>query len=77
MRMRLSVLLYRLGDVLAAAGVQPAALTADTPLTAILAIGSNAGPAQLARKFPIELFPEGVIVPVSAAADAALAPDAR
>lgn len=77
MRMRLSVLLYRLGDVLAAAGVQPAALTADTPLTAILAIGSNAGPAQLARKFPIVLFPEGVIVPVSAATDAALAPDAR
>jgi hypothetical protein len=40
-------------------------LTADTPLTAILAIGSNAGPVQLARKFPMDLFPEGVIVPVS------------
>jgi len=40
-------------------------LAADTPLTAILAIGSNAGPQQLARKFPLDLFPEGVIVPVS------------
>lgn len=56
---------YRLSGVLSAAGVQPSVLAADTPLTAILAIGSNAGPAQLARKFPLDLFPEGVIVPVS------------
>lgn len=52
-------------EVVAAAGVQPSVLAADTPLTAILAIGSNAGPQQLARKFPLDLFPEGVIVPVS------------
>lgn len=54
-----------LSEVLAAAGVSPSVLTPTTPLTAILAIGSNAGPAQLARKFLLELFPEGVIVPVS------------
>jgi hypothetical protein len=57
-----------LSQVVTAAGVQPSVLAADTPLTAILAIGSNAGPAQLARKFPLDLFPGGVIVPVSPAA---------
>jgi len=30
----------------------------------ILAVGSNAGVSQLARKFPPELFPQGVVVPV-------------
>lgn len=50
---------------MSAAGVGSSVLTASTPLTAILAIGSNAGPSQLARKFPLELFPEGVVVPVS------------
>lgn len=32
--------------------------------TPILAVGSNAGVAQLARKFPSDLFPAGVVVPV-------------
>jgi hypothetical protein len=32
--------------------------------TPILAVGSNAGVAQLARKFPSDLFPSGVVVPV-------------
>jgi hypothetical protein len=62
----------RLSEVVSAAGVQPTVLAADTPLTAILAIGSNAGPAQLARKFPLDLFPKGVIVPVSPAAASCL-----
>lgn len=44
----------------------PSVLDGSTPLTAILAIGSNAGPAQLARKFPLDLFPQGVVVPVRA-----------
>lgn len=34
------------------------------PLTPVLAIGSNAGPEQLSRKFPNERFPEGVFIPV-------------
>lgn len=54
----------QLADALSAAGVSPSVLDGSTPLTAILAIGSNAGPAQLARKFPLELFPQGVVVPV-------------
>ncbi len=33
------------------------------PWTPVLAIGSNAGPEQLARKFPPEMFPAGVVVP--------------
>ncbi|KAK9836283.1 hypothetical protein WJX81_001870 [Elliptochloris bilobata] len=32
--------------------------------TPVLAIGSNAGPGQLARKYPPDLFPHGVVVPV-------------
>eukprot|EP00775_Hariotina_reticulata_P001048 gene1048-1384_t len=43
--------------------VQPPAVAALAQLTPILAIGSNAGPEQLARKFPLELFPDGVVVP--------------
>lgn len=54
----------RLSDVLAQQGVKQSVLAADTPLTPILAIGSNAGPEQLARKFPLDLFPDGVVVPV-------------
>lgn len=50
-------------------GVQDTALLSrdgtPLPLTPILAIGSNAGPEQLARKFPLDLFPAGVVVPVS------------
>ena len=33
-------------------------------LTPVLAVGSNAAPAQLARKFPAEQFPDGVVIPV-------------
>ena len=33
-------------------------------LTPVLAVGSNAAPTQLARKFPAELFPDGVVIPV-------------
>lgn len=57
----------RLARVLAAHGVAlpaPGVLAPDTPLTPVLAIGSNAGPEQLARKFPLSLFPDGVVVPV-------------
>ncbi|KAF8063801.1 NSE4A [Scenedesmus sp. PABB004] len=54
-----------LADALATRGVAPrSALPPGAPLTPILAIGSNAGPEQLARKFPGELFPDGVVVPV-------------
>ena len=31
--------------------------------TPVLAIGSNAGPEQLLRKYPPEMFPEGVLIP--------------
>eukprot|EP00878_Enallax_costatus_P035153 GHUV01039145.1.p1 GENE.GHUV01039145.1~~GHUV01039145.1.p1 ORF type:complete len:239 (+),score=61.25 GHUV01039145.1:190-906(+) len=58
----------RLQTVLEREGVEDSALlSADgkpLPLTPILAIGSNAGPEQLGRKFPIDLFPAGVVVPV-------------
>ena len=33
-------------------------------LTPVLAVGSNAAPTQLARKFPPDLFPDGVVIPV-------------
>lgn len=56
----------RLAEVLSGAGVAPSVLDSSTPLTTILAIGSNAGPEQLARKFPLDLFPQGVVVPVRA-----------
>ena len=36
----------------------------DQTLTPVLAIGSNAAPQQLARKFPAERFPGGVLIPV-------------
>lgn len=39
-------------------------LPPGTPFTPILAIGSNAGPEQLARKFPPDLFPQGAVIPV-------------
>ena len=39
-------------------------LTKEAKLTPVLAVGSNAAPAQLARKFPAELFPDGVVIPV-------------
>lgn len=39
-------------------------LTKGHKLTPVLAVGSNAAPAQLARKFPPEMFPEGVVIPV-------------
>lgn len=39
-------------------------LTKEERLTPVLAVGSNAAPAQLARKFPAELFPDGVVIPV-------------
>ncbi|KAI8468085.1 MAG: hypothetical protein J3K34DRAFT_479333 [Monoraphidium minutum] len=46
-------------------GIEPGELLPPgTPLTPILAIGSNAGPEQLARKFPPALFPRGAVVPV-------------
>lgn len=61
--------LCRLLSVLQQEGVQDSALVSTDgkplPLTPILAIGSNAGPEQLARKFPLDLFPAGVVVPVS------------
>jgi len=41
----------------------PGAAPAAEPWTPVLAIGSNAGPEQLARKFPPEMFPAGVVVP--------------
>jgi hypothetical protein len=41
----------------------PGAAPAAEPWTPVLAIGSNAGPEQLARKFPPEMFPTGVVVP--------------
>ena len=33
-------------------------------LTPVLAVGSNAAPAQLERKFPLQMFPDGVVIPV-------------
>jgi hypothetical protein len=36
--------------------------------TPILAIGSNASPEQLARKYTLDMFPAGVVIPVSHAA---------
>lgn len=33
-------------------------------LTPVLAVGSNAAPAQLARKFPSKRFPDGVVIPI-------------
>ena len=39
-------------------------LTKEAKLTPVLAVGSNAAPAQLGRKFPAELFPDGVVIPV-------------
>lgn len=36
--------------------------------TPILAIGSNASPEQLARKYPLDMFPAGVVIPVRHAA---------
>lgn len=39
-------------------------LTKEERLTPVLAVGSNAAPAQLARKFPADLFPDGVVIPV-------------
>ncbi|KAK9844864.1 hypothetical protein WJX74_007926 [Apatococcus lobatus] len=38
-------------------------LAQDQTWTPVLAIGSNAGPSQLARKFPAKLFPHGVLIP--------------
>lgn len=38
-------------------------LAEDQVWTPVLAIGSNAGPSQLARKFPADLFPHGVLIP--------------
>jgi len=35
-----------------------------TGWTPVLAVGSNAGVEQLARKYPPDLFPEGVVIPV-------------
>eukprot|EP00879_Flechtneria_rotunda_P014637 GHRR01015296.1.p1 GENE.GHRR01015296.1~~GHRR01015296.1.p1 ORF type:complete len:383 (+),score=106.09 GHRR01015296.1:506-1654(+) len=54
----------KFGDVLRSQGVRSSIITNDHHLTPILAIGSNAGPEQLARKFPLDLFPDGVVVPV-------------
>lgn len=31
--------------------------------TPVLAIGSNAGPEQLLRKYPPDMFPDGVLIP--------------
>lgn len=38
-------------------------LSREEKLTPVLAVGSNAAPAQLARKFPAKLFPN-VVIPV-------------
>ncbi|BDA46287.1 hypothetical protein COCOBI_08-3790 [Coccomyxa sp. Obi] len=35
----------------------------DEPRTPVLAVGSNAGPEQLLRKYPPALFPNGVLIP--------------
>lgn len=44
--------------------VDAASLLAESQVwTPVLAIGSNAGPEQLARKFPAALFPHGVLIP--------------
>lgn len=56
----------RLTEVLKVHGIShDHVLPADTAFTAILAIGSNAAPEQLARKFPNTMFPSGVVIPVS------------
>lgn len=39
-------------------------LTKGRKLTPVLAVGSNAAPAQLERKFSPEMFPNGVVIPV-------------
>lgn len=39
-------------------------VTKGEKLTPVLAVGSNAAPTQLARKFPAEMFPDGVVIPV-------------
>lgn len=38
--------------------------TKERKLTPVLAVGSNAAPVQLARKFPPSTFPDGVVIPV-------------
>ncbi len=35
----------------------------DEPRTPVLAVGSNAGPEQLLRKYPPVFFPNGVLIP--------------
>ena len=55
----------RLADVLKQHGISAEALLPPgTPFTPVLAIGSNASPEQLARKFPPDMFPDGVVIPV-------------
>eukprot|EP00667_Euglena_gracilis_P012772 EG_transcript_13126 len=44
--------------------VPAAAASPNQRRTPILAIGSNAGVSQLQRKFPVDLFPAGVVIPV-------------
>ncbi|KAL3135579.1 hypothetical protein ABBQ38_006059 [Trebouxia sp. C0009 RCD-2024] len=39
-------------------------LSPGQKLTPVLAVGSNAAPVQLARKFPKSMFPDGVVIPV-------------
>lgn len=39
-------------------------LSSGQKLTPVLAVGSNAAPVQLARKFPKMMFPDGVVIPV-------------
>lgn len=53
-----------LQNVLKALGVDVACGVDLTAMTGVLAIGSNAAPAQLARKFTPDLFPDGVVIPV-------------
>eukprot|EP00803_Ostreobium_quekettii_P006300 evm.model.scf_1577.4 EVM.evm.TU.scf_1577.4 scf_1577:20380-24830(-) len=50
-------------DALASAEAQHG-LPENGHWTAVLAVGSNAAPAQLARKFPNDDFPEGIVIPV-------------
>ena len=58
----MKMLCYSIDDVLRQQGITWEPEQAD--LKPVLAVGSNAAPAQLARKFPLRLFPAGVTIPV-------------
>ncbi|GMH41490.1 hypothetical protein BSKO_09400 [Bryopsis sp. KO-2023] len=53
----------KLGDLFDSMGVSEVVPTNESEYVKVLAIGSNAGPEQLHRKFPADVFPDGVVIP--------------